>query len=104
MAICAGASLVTAGCGEHTHRAVAKSVPSIVGLKLKVAEEHLFRVHLRWRVAPDTHVISHLPPAGVGSSMDDIPVVGQRPAAGTPTTGNAVITIITPCTRRHPCA
>lgn len=79
-------------------------VPNIVGLKLRRAEDRLFAHHLRWRIGPGEHVFSQLLPANVGVSTDDLPVTGQRPSAGTVTKPNAVVTIFTPCSRRHPCA
>lgn len=66
-------------------------------MKLRGAEQQLFRHRLRWRVAPGDQVFSRPLPAGEHSSADDFPVTGQRPAAGTQTKPNAVIVVVTPC-------
>lgn len=55
-------------------------------------------------VPPGSQIFSHVLPADVGVSTDDIPVTRQWPAAGAATKRHAVVIIITPCTRRHPCS
>lgn len=103
-AAAAGAFLL-GGCGsDTTARHTTARVPRIVGLKLRAAEEQLFMEHLRWRIAPGSQVFSRLLPDNVHVSTDDLPVTGQKPAAGTATRIGAIVTIITPCTSTHPCA
>jgi hypothetical protein len=79
-------------------------VPRIVGLDLRRAEQQLASLHLRWRMAPGTQIYARALAPNQHTSMDDIPVTGQRPAAGTSAVHGTVITITTPCTGSHPCS
>lgn len=97
-------SLPLGGCGSQAQTLKTPRVPKIVGHQLRAAEQQLFNRDLRWRIAPGTQVFSHMLPPNVGTSTDDLPVTGQAPAAGTVVKPKAVVTIITPCTRKHPCA
>lgn len=101
-------ALGLAGCGLHTTKQISgvppSAVPNVVGMKLRAAEQELYRNHLRWRIAPGRQVHSRPYPPGTGSSMDDISVVAQHPAAGQEAKRGAVVTLITPCTRAHPCS
>jgi hypothetical protein len=99
LSIAAAVALPFNGCGNQSPR-----VPHIVGLALGRAERQLFSEHLRWRIAPDTQIYSRPLPPNQHTSMDDIPVTGQQPAAGRKTRPDAVITIITPCTATRPCS
>ena len=101
LAVTAVLAVLSTGCGSQ---ATTTHVPRIIGLKLRNAEQRLFDHHLRWRVAPGTHVYAKPLPATEHISTDDIPVTGQKPAAGTKTKSNAVVAIITPCTATHPCS
>ncbi len=79
-------------------------VPRIIGLDLRRAEQQLAGLHLRWRIAPGTQIYTQALAPNQHTSMDDIPVAGQRPAADTSAVPGTVVTIITPCTGSHPCS
>ena len=93
-------ALAPNACGSHAPT----RVPHIVGLTLRAAEQQLFSHHLGWRVAPGIEIYTQPLPPNQHTSMDDIPVTGQQPAAGTPSRPGTVITIITPCTATNPCS
>jgi hypothetical protein len=98
--IAAALALPLNACGSHS----STRVPHIVGLTLRAAEQQLFSDHLHWRVAPGTQIYSRPLPPNEHTSIDDIPVTGQQPAARTQTRPGTAITIITPCTATHPCS
>jgi hypothetical protein len=75
-----------------------------MGLQLRAAETKLERRALRWRIAPGKTAYSKTLPPDVHSSEDDLPVIGQSPKAGTPTTRGTIVVIRTPCTAKTPCA
>ena len=100
LAIAGVLTLSLNACGSHAPT----RVPRIVGLTLRTAEQRLFSHHLGWRVAPGTQAYRQSLPPNEHTSMDDIPVTGQQPAAGTPSGPGAVVTIITRCTATHPCS
>jgi hypothetical protein len=106
-----GLAALLTGCASHNPGGTSTAdqspttVPRIVGLKLRAAEQTLFDHHLRWRVGITHGPISSQPERpGIGNSLDDLPVTTQKPAAGSLTRRNAVVTIGIPCSRRHPCA
>ncbi len=104
LGVACAVAVLLGGCAARTSSHSISRVPKIVGLQLRTAEDTLYTQHLRWRIAPGSHVFSSLLPSDVGMSTDDLPVIGQKPSAGTAAKPNAVVTIITPCTRKHPCA
>lgn len=104
LGIAAAGSLLLGGCGSQTRTPTTARVPRLVGLQLRTAERQLFIRHLRWRIAPGRQVFSRMLPPDEHTSTDDLPVTGQAPHAGTIAKSSAVVTIITPCTRKHPCA
>jgi|SRR5579884_1560017 len=103
LAIAAAGALVAGGCASQTNHATPR-VPKIVGLQLRAAEQRLYTRHLRWRIAPGSQVFSRPLAPDMHLSTDDLPVIGQSPRAGSATDRNAVVTIVTPCTRKHPCS
>jgi len=84
------------------------SVPNLVGTVLRDATCTVIAAHLRWSLTGLDHgsarPLSGCGSQGVASSLDDIRVTGQRPAAGTPVSRDTVVVLKTICTTVHPCA
>jgi hypothetical protein len=93
---CAG---VDGGGNERGDGRVA--VPKVDGSSLRDATCTLLEMHLRWRFRGQRHAsarpMSGCGNDGVGSSMDDIRVTGQRPAPGTRVRRGSVVVLEDEC-------
>jgi hypothetical protein len=87
-------------CGNHA----STRVPQIVGLALRRAEQQLAGDHFRWRIVPSSQIYTRPLAPNQHASMDEIPVTGQQPVAGTSAAPGTIVTITTPCTGSHPCS
>lgn len=83
-------------------------VPDLVGKTLREATCTITAAHLRWTLTGPRYAtsgpLSGCGSQGVASSLDDIRVLGQTPAAGASVAPGTVIALRTICTTSHPCA
>jgi hypothetical protein len=109
-AVIAVCMLASSGCASADGTANERSdgrvaVPKLVGATLRDATCTLLDMHLRWRFRggrASARPMSGCGDDGVGSSMDDIPVTGQRPAAGTRVRRGSVVVLEDECMDQPP--
>lgn len=94
--------------GLGTGGAVLVRTPKLVGQDMRDATCAVVGAHLRWRF-PWQQSASGRPESGcggsqLGSSMDDIEVLGQAPAPGTSIPRGSVVVLRTMCTPTNPCS